>query len=188
MKNLIRTFTVLALFSFGFAHDPCLECDSFVVKSGQKTIVRNGNGYIYIESENAVTPGRIAQLVAIGPDGRKWFGHTSAISVLNDGGTPFDKADDHWLRFSSISSGVPEGFVNAIIFDDNQCAWVGSDHGLSRMCGQSWLSYEAFGYVWDLAAVHTETNTLIATSNHMTLFSVRGETNPVFLPVAVRVP
>ena len=72
MKNLIRAVAVLVFVSFGSAHDPWLECDSFIVKSGQKTVVRNGNGYIYIESENAVTPDRIAQVVGIGPDGKEF--------------------------------------------------------------------------------------------------------------------
>jgi hypothetical protein len=69
MKQLVKAVVVVVLFFSGFAHDPWLECDSFFLRSGQRTIVRNGNGYIYVESENAVTPDRIAQLVGIGPDG-----------------------------------------------------------------------------------------------------------------------
>jgi uncharacterized GH25 family protein len=102
MKNLFRTVMVLALFSFGFAHDPWLECDSFVVKAGQKTVIRNGNGYIYIESENAVTPGRIAQLVAIGPEGRKFEPNTPYVHEkwLQLDFTP-DASGNYWFGIAT---------------------------------------------------------------------------------------
>jgi len=111
---------------------------------------RSDDRWLHFMSSDGLMDGFTAT-VAIGPDGRKWFGHTSGISVLNDGGTPFNKADDYWIRYTSDSSGVPEGFINAILFDKNNCVWVGSDYGLSRMCGQSWLAFETFGWVWDLA-------------------------------------
>ena len=67
------------------------------------------------------------------------------------GGHRSIKATTTGSDYTSGSSGVPEGFINAILFDDNGCVWVGSDYGLSRMCGQSWLTFETFGWVWDLA-------------------------------------
>jgi ligand-binding sensor domain-containing protein len=111
---------------------------------------RSDDRWLHFTSSDGLMDG-FTETVAIGPDGRKWFGHTSSISVLNDGGTPFDKGDDYWIRYVSDSTGVPEGFINAILFDNNQCVWAASDYGLSRRCGQSWQTFESFGYVWDLA-------------------------------------
>lgn len=111
---------------------------------------RSDDRWLHFTSADGLMDG-FTETVTIGPDDRKWFGHTSGISVLNDGGTPFDKGDDYWIRYTSGSSGVPEGFINAILFDKNQCVWVASDYGLSRMCGQSWHAFESFSYVWDLA-------------------------------------
>jgi hypothetical protein len=47
-----------------------LEANSFRVPGpGELVLVRAGNGTIYERSENAVTPGRIARLILLGPGG-----------------------------------------------------------------------------------------------------------------------
>lgn len=54
-----------------FGHDMWLEADSFQVEPGREVVARNGNGTIFVQSENAVTPDRIAQLMLVGPESRR---------------------------------------------------------------------------------------------------------------------
>ncbi len=66
------------------AHDMWLESSSFLTFPGEKITIRNGSGTIFQKSENAVAPDRIATLLGLDPDGKK-FGP----------GTPY--VDGNWL-------------------------------------------------------------------------------------------
>ena len=66
------------------AHEMWLESSSFMTFPGEKVTIRNGEGTIYQTSENALAPDRIAALVGLDPDGKK-FGP----------GTPY--VDGNWL-------------------------------------------------------------------------------------------
>lgn len=83
--------------------------------------------------------------VAIDSQGRKWFGHDSGISILDDKGTPFDKSDDAWTQYIGGQSGLAVGPVNDILFDSQGCAWAATDFGVSRFCG-GWTEFTWPGY------------------------------------------
>jgi hypothetical protein len=103
--------------------------------------------------------------VEIAPDGRVWFGLGTTqyrIAVLDYKGTPFNKADDHWLNYDDDDFGGAAGPVNSILFHGNE-VWAGTDYGLARMTGGAWQE-ETWsgvgctwccptwpGWVWDLA-------------------------------------
>jgi hypothetical protein len=104
--------------------------------------------------------------VEIAPDGRVWFGLGTTqyrIAVLDYKGTPFNKADDHWLSYDDDDFGDAAGPVNAILFHGNE-VWAGTDFGLVRMTGGAWQEEEWLGggctwccptwpgWVWDLAS------------------------------------
>lgn len=87
----MRTFAAIALILIGSAlvglgHDMWLEAESYIVPANQETLIRNGNGTVYVRSENAVAPDRIARLLALGPIGE-------AAQV----GEPFEDGD--WTAF-----------------------------------------------------------------------------------------
>ena len=67
------------------AHDMWLESSSFMTFPGEKVTIRNGSGTIFQKSENALAPDRIAALLGLDPDGKK-FGP----------GTPY--VDGNWLN------------------------------------------------------------------------------------------
>lgn len=100
----MRTFAAVALVcslpAVMLAHDMWLETQRFVVPSNEEIVVRNGNGTIYVRSENAVAPDRIAQLVALGPGGE-------AIEP----GEPF--LDGDWTAFR-LNIGAPGNYWVAL--------------------------------------------------------------------------
>jgi ligand-binding sensor domain-containing protein len=59
----------------------------------------------------------------------KWSGSeyiNGGISVLDDGGTPFDKMDDSWANFSEVDSGgLHNGWLYALAVDGVGRVWVG---------------------------------------------------------------
>ena len=66
MTRLTRLLCFFLLAGLAQGHDMWLETESFVIDQvGQKLVIRNGNGPIYRNSENAVTVDRIATLKAI---------------------------------------------------------------------------------------------------------------------------
>jgi len=74
--------------------------------------------------------------VAVDSEGRLWFGTPCGVSVLDDGGTPFDKDDDTWATFTT-ADGLADNAVLAIAVDGGNRLWFGTwgggvsvlDHG-----------------------------------------------------------
>lgn len=61
--------------------------------------------------------------------GRWWFGtYWYGVSVLDDGGTPFDKGDDVWTTFSS-ADGLAQHGVYAIAEGNGGRQWFGTTQG-----------------------------------------------------------
>jgi hypothetical protein len=61
--------------------------------------------------------------------GRKWFGTMSGLSLLDDGGTPFDGSDDVWTSYT-MRDGLPDDHVTAITADADGNMWVGTAAGV----------------------------------------------------------
>ncbi|HLF29248.1 MAG TPA: PKD domain-containing protein, partial [Anaerolineae bacterium] len=80
--------------------------------------------------ENGLGWNEITQM-AIDADGRKWFGSWHhGFSVLDDGGTPFDKIDDQWAVFD-VSPDMLENSVWDIAIDPSGRKWLGTPTGLT---------------------------------------------------------
>jgi len=70
---------------------------------------------------------------AITVDGgsRLWFGtEVGGASVLEHGGTPFDKGDDTWTTFTT-ADGLADNLVWAIAVDGGRRLWFGTESGVS---------------------------------------------------------
>ena len=66
------------------------------------------------------------QAIAIDGAGRKWIGTwDGGASVLDDGGTPYDKGDDTWTTFTT-DDGLVSNYVYAIVVDGTGRKWFGS--------------------------------------------------------------
>jgi len=67
--------------------------------------------------------------IAIDQSGYKWFGHWHhGVSVLDDGGTPFDKSDDRWTVFHVAEYLFDH--VWQITVDTGNRKWLSTDVGL----------------------------------------------------------
>jgi PKD repeat protein len=63
--------------------------------------------------------------------GRKWIGtYFASVSLLNDGGTPFDKEDDAWLTFTP-EDGLASDLVYEIVIDSAGRKWFVTEGGVS---------------------------------------------------------
>ncbi len=72
--------------------------------------------------------------IAIDGAGRKWLASWSSpggVMVLNDNGTPFNKADDQWQYFSSSDSGLVNNGVQSVVIDGSGYKWFGTNTGVS---------------------------------------------------------
>jgi hypothetical protein len=68
--------------------------------------------------------------IAEDDEGRLWFGiDGGGASVLDDGGTPFDKGDDTWTTFTE-SDGLANNRVYAIAVDGGGRLWFGTWNGV----------------------------------------------------------
>jgi ligand-binding sensor domain-containing protein len=72
-----------------------------------------------------------SNVLAIASDGRghRWFGTTSGLSLLKDGGTPFSDWDDVWVAYAK-RDGLPDNMVTAITVDVAGNTWVGTAAGV----------------------------------------------------------
>lgn len=57
---------------------------------------------------------------------RRWFATYSGGSLLDDGGTPLDKADDAWVTFTE-SDGLVDNYLSTVAVDADSSAWFGTD-------------------------------------------------------------
>jgi len=69
--------------------------------------------------------------LAMDSQGRLWMAtYGGGLSVLDDGGTPHDKADDLWGTFSE-GDGLVYNYMQAIVVDQEDRVWAGTLNGLS---------------------------------------------------------
>ena len=69
--------------------------------------------------------------LAIDSADHKWFGTEAGISVLDDGGTPFDDIDDTWITFT-IADGLA-GTADDIAIDRFGHKWIATNGGVSQL-------------------------------------------------------
>ena len=71
--------------------------------------------------------------IAVDGGGQLWFGTWGGgVSVLDDGGTPFDKGDDTWTTFTTVD-GLADNEVHAIAVDGGGRMWFGTRGGASML-------------------------------------------------------
>lgn len=70
--------------------------------------------------------------IEIDSHGRKWIGTDDAgISVIDDGGTPFDKSDDDLSQGLRIEDGLGSEHIRCIAEDIDGVIWIGTPEGLN---------------------------------------------------------
>jgi ligand-binding sensor domain-containing protein len=68
--------------------------------------------------------------IAVDGAGRLWFGTDGGVSVLDHGGTPFEKSDDAWATLTT-ADGLADNDVCAIAVDGAGRLWFGTYYGVS---------------------------------------------------------
>jgi len=69
--------------------------------------------------------------IAMDGEGRLWFGTWGGgVSVLDHGGTPFDKDDDTWATFSAVD-GLVSNTIKTMAVDGEDRLWFGTPSGVS---------------------------------------------------------
>jgi ligand-binding sensor domain-containing protein len=81
---------------------------------------------------------------------RRWFATYDGGSLLDDGGSPLDKADDNWITFNK-NDGLVERYIWAVAVDTDGNVWFGTnridDQGNETGYGVSVLDLNATPFV-----------------------------------------
>jgi ligand-binding sensor domain-containing protein len=81
--------------------------------------------------------GKSVRAISEDSEGRWWFGTwEGGVSVLDGGGTPFDKGDDTWITFAE-PEGLADAYVIAIAEDGGGRLWFGTNGGGVSMLDHS---------------------------------------------------
>ena len=145
------------------------------VGAGQGVSVLSDNGTPHDKSDDTWTSftsadgmaGNWVHAVAVDGPNRVWFAHeTNGVSVLDHKGTPHDKSDDVWTRFSKADGPISDS-VYSILVDAAGRKWFGgceglqvlSDGGTNAKADDVWttfsvgscnqgLAFDARGWKW----------------------------------------
>ena len=108
------------------------------VGTGQGASVLTDNGTPHDKSDDRWTSfttadgmaGNWVHAVAVDGSNRVWFVHeTNGVSVLDHKGTPHDKSDDVWTRFSKADGPISDS-VYSVLVDAAGRKWFGGCEGL----------------------------------------------------------
>jgi ligand-binding sensor domain-containing protein len=87
--------------------------------------------------------------IALDGLGRLWLGTCGGgVSVLNHGGTPFDKTDDTWVTFTT-ADGLAHNYIWAIAVDGGGRLWFGTYGGVSVLVYKACHVYLPIMLNWD---------------------------------------
>jgi ligand-binding sensor domain-containing protein len=91
---------------------------------------------VFSLSDDGLPTGEI-NVVTAAPSGLIWFGTRElGFSLLDVGGTPFDKRDDHLLTLSTAShKELTSDNVSDIVVDQEGVLWVATDNGVNAIRG-----------------------------------------------------
>jgi hypothetical protein len=128
-----------------------------VLDDGGTPFDKGDDAWITFTTADGLADGAILA-VAIDGEGRLWFGayglelpSRGGVSVLDGGGTPFDKGDDVWATFTT-ADGLAHNWINAIAMDGGGRLWFGTYGGVSVLDGggtpfdegdDAWITFTA---------------------------------------------
>jgi ligand-binding sensor domain-containing protein len=99
-----------------------------VLDGGGTPVEKGDDRWITFTTADGLTHSNVFA-IAVDGEGRWWFGpQEGGVSMLDDGGTPFDKRDDNWITFTT-ADGLAPGDVLAIAVDGRGRLWFGTHGG-----------------------------------------------------------
>jgi ligand-binding sensor domain-containing protein len=94
---------------------------------------------------------RYVSALAVDDNGDVWLGTNYiddegneegyGVSVLDVGGTPFDKSDDSWTTYTASNSNLSHDAIRDIAVDEQGAVWVATKSGLSAYDGSTWFTF-----------------------------------------------
>jgi ligand-binding sensor domain-containing protein len=112
-----------------------------VLKGGATPENKADDQWTTYSTSNSAIAANSTKSLAVDSAGRIWVGTDrlasggdtgSGVSVLDTLGTPFDRANDNWITFTT-TDGLASNAVRAVIAPSNDGAWIGTNRGLSRL-------------------------------------------------------
>ncbi len=101
MTRKMFPLLLLAAAGWALAHDQWIQPAEFYVDANQTVTVRCGNGTIYVKSENAVAPDRLALLKAAGPEGEVAVGEPRISGHFLEMDVEVGKAGNYWVALAT---------------------------------------------------------------------------------------
>ncbi|NJM42144.1 MAG: hypothetical protein HC853_16035 [Anaerolineae bacterium] len=110
-------------------------------------LVKSDDDWVSFTTSNSGLIDNRTKCLSVSPNGLVWVGTNfisgrsdtgSGVSVLNFGGTPFNRVDDVWVSFAT-TDGLTSNAVRALAVN-GVTAWIGTNGGLSSLRHQSTLS------------------------------------------------
>jgi hypothetical protein len=94
----------------------------------------------YTADDAGLTGGSI-NAVALDDQCRIWIGvnYYRPYNYYHHSVKVFD--GETWITYSADDSGLADGFINTIAFDEQGRAWVGTEHGVSVFDWETWTTY-----------------------------------------------
>jgi hypothetical protein len=104
--------------------------------------VFDGETWTNYAMDDAGLTGGSVNAVALDNQGRAWIGvnYYRPYNYYHHSVKAFD--GESWSTYSANESGLAGGFINAIAFDDQGYAWVGTEHGVSVFDWETWITYD----------------------------------------------
>jgi RHS repeat-associated protein len=84
------------------------------------------NWFTFNSSNSGLNHNSLSDM-AIDGDGHKWFTTSNGVSVLDDGGDPFDAAGHNWRTFF-FGTGLPQNEIDTMDIDGNGYKWFGGGY------------------------------------------------------------
>jgi len=140
-------------------------------------VVDTLNNWQYFSTRDGI---RSSLVTAIDIDylGRKWIGTQDAgVTVLDDGGTPFDKSDDDLTQGLGTDDGLTDLNIRTVAYDRDGVMWIGTPEGLFYWFdGQVKPRYSLINDDINFVGVDVRNNKWIGTSGGLTLMDADGFT------------
>jgi two-component system sensor histidine kinase ChiS len=121
-----------------------------LLDDGGSPLDKTDDSWITFDKDDGLAE-RYLWTVAVDDNGDVWFGtnridengdeHGYGISVLDLNGTPFSKADDTWITYTTTTSDLSHNVIHDIVVDEQGVVWVATASGLNAYSGDTWTVY-----------------------------------------------
>lgn len=121
-----------------------------LLDDGGSPLDKTDDSWVTFDKDDGLVE-RYVWTVAVDDNGDVWFGtnridedgdeHGYGVSVLDPNGTPFAKADDSWIAYTTTTSDLSHNVIHDIAVDEQGAVWIATASGLNAYSGGTWTVY-----------------------------------------------